>query len=339
MKKLLLISLLIVNTNIFGTSNRAGEITYTHISGLTYEIKAVVYVDANFPPTPPFLGFRVCGGNSGSIPLINSIPINATTLKNTYVLQHTFPGPSPTICELVIEDPNRNAGIQNIPQSINIVFYIESELLINPFLGTNNSPVFLVQNSVDTACLNVVNYYNFGGTDPDGDSLYYTLNASKTQGGMNTPSYFFPPASNSFSLNNFTGELTWDTPFFSGLFNFVVKVEEFRNGQKIGSVDREIQIDVKPSCSTVGVNDEVALSKERLQIYPNPTQNNITLTSEVKINTFELNLMHYDGKIIPITFRYTDNSIELNLEEFNSGLYILNGRINDEFFSQKIIKQ
>ena len=198
--------------------------------------------------------------------------------------------------------------------------------------------MFLVQNSVDTACLNVINYYNFGGTDPDGDSLYYTLDASRTQGGMNVPGYFLPPASNSFSLNNFTGELTWDTPInLGGLYNFVVKVEEFRSGQKIGSIDREIQLDVKPSCTTVGINNKE--NKELFQLYPNPTQNKITLTSEEKIASSELVLMHYDGAIVPVKIRYNAHLIELDLKELNSGIYILTGQINNTFISKKIIKQ
>lgn len=337
MKKLFTIFFLLFTATAFGTSNRAGEITYTHISGLTYEITATIYVDANFPSNPPFLGFRICNGNLGSIPLISSILINSTTLKNTYQMQHTFPGSSPSFCELVIEDPNRNAGIINIPQSVNIVFYLETELLISPFLGTNNSPVFLVQNSVDTACVNVVNYYNYGGVDVDGDSLYYTLEASKAQGGMNIPSYFFPPASNSFSLNSFTGELTWDTPInLSGLYNFVVKVEEFRSGQKIGSIDREIQIDVKSACTTVGIND---FNKETFKFYPNPTKDNFTLTSDEKIISSNLNLMYIDGKIIPAKIRYDAHSIELNLEHLKPGVYIVAGQINNTFISKKIIKQ
>ncbi|MBW6483922.1 MAG: T9SS type A sorting domain-containing protein [Vicingaceae bacterium] len=337
MKKLLTIFLLLFTATVFATHNRAGEITYTHISGLTYEITATVYVDANSPSNRPFLGFRVCGGNLDSIPLTSSVVINTTTLKNTYVAQHTFPGSSPSFCELVIEDPNRNSGIQNIPNSINIVFYIESELLINPFLGINNSPVFLVQNSVDTACLNVVNYFNYGGADADGDSLYYTLQPSKAQGGVSVPGYFLPPASNSFSLNNFTGELTWDMPTFVGLHNFVVRVEEFRNGQKIGSVDREIQIDVKSSCSTVGINNKE--KKEFFQLYPNPANNKITLTSDEKIASSALNLMHYDGAIVPVKIRYHAHSIELDLTELNSGIYMLTGQINTTFISKKIIKQ
>ncbi len=338
MKKLLTIFLLLFTATVFATHNRAGEITYTHISGLTYEIKVTTYTKDSSPADRPSLG--IYWGDSSpldSIDRVSKILLGNDINQNIYIGQHTYPGPSPTPYLIRIEDPNRNAGIINIPQSINIVFYIESELLINPFLGINNSPVFLVQNSVDTACLNVVNYFNYGGADADGDSLYYTLQPSKAQGGVNVPGYFLPPASNSFSLNNFTGELTWDMPTFVGLHNFVVRVEEFRNGQKIGSVDREIQIDVKSSCSTVGINNKE--KKEFFQLYPNPANNKITLTSDEKIASLALNLMHYDGAIVPVKIRYHTHSIELDLTELNSGIYMLTGQINTTFISKKIIKQ
>jgi len=44
---------------------------------------------------------------------------------------------------MTMEDPNRNAGIINIPNSVNIPFFLETTLVINPFLGNNNSPELL----------------------------------------------------------------------------------------------------------------------------------------------------------------------------------------------------
>ncbi len=61
--------------------------------------------------------------------------------KNTYVGYHTYPGPS--VYKMFFEDPNRNGGVINIPNSIDIPFYVETQLVISAFLGFNNSPVLL----------------------------------------------------------------------------------------------------------------------------------------------------------------------------------------------------
>ena len=68
-------------------------------------------------------------------------------------------GPSPYI--ISVEDPNRNENIINIPNSVNIVFYLETKLYINPFQGINNSPV-LLNPPIDNACVNQIYIHNPG---------------------------------------------------------------------------------------------------------------------------------------------------------------------------------
>ena len=54
---------------------------------------------------------------------------------------HTFPGPG--IYQIVMQDPNRNFGINNIPNSVNVIFSIKSTLIISPEIGGNSSPQLL----------------------------------------------------------------------------------------------------------------------------------------------------------------------------------------------------
>ncbi|MEZ5198442.1 MAG: hypothetical protein R2764_19275 [Bacteroidales bacterium] len=51
--------------------------------------------------------------------------------RNVYKGQHTYVAGG--IFTISVEDPNRNYGIVNIPNSVNIPFFIQSELVINPF--------------------------------------------------------------------------------------------------------------------------------------------------------------------------------------------------------------
>jgi hypothetical protein len=64
-----------------------------------------------------------------------ALPDNYTL--NIYRMNHTFPAAGNYT--ISVEDPNRNFGVVNIPNSVNVPMYVETELIINPFLGNNNS--------------------------------------------------------------------------------------------------------------------------------------------------------------------------------------------------------
>ena len=123
MNKLLLILLLAISANIYATHNRAGEITYTHFSVLTYEITVTTYTRDQSPADRPELPIN-WGDNSpiDSIDRISKVFLGNDINKNVYVGRHTYPGPSPTPYIISVEDPNRNENIVNIPNSVNIVF-------------------------------------------------------------------------------------------------------------------------------------------------------------------------------------------------------------------------
>lgn len=244
MKKLLYILLFFVSTNSFATHNRAGEITYRHISGFTYEITVTTYVKESSPADRPNLEvFWGDGTSVDSIPRTSSTSLGNDIAKNVYIQNHTYPGSNPLPYVIRVEDPNRNAGIINIPNSVNVVFYIESSLIINPFVGINNSPT-LLNPPIDNACVGKLYVHNPGAWDIDGDSLYYSLQESKQSNGAPIAGYSLPPASSYISVNGTTGDLIWDSPLSLGEYNVAIRIDEYRNGIKIGSVLRDMQITV-----------------------------------------------------------------------------------------------
>lgn len=274
-KKILSILLLLVATNSFATHNRAGEITFTHISGLTYEITVITYTDGTVPVLPNAADrqeLEILWGDGSAVDSISRINgdgtmITANIKKNIYVGLHTYPTPAPSPYIISIEDPNRNQGIINVPNSVNIVFYLESELYINPFMGVNNSPV-LNNPPIDNACVGHRFIHNPGAVDFDGDSLYYSLQESKRGGGAPIVGYTFPSASSFISVDPLNGDLIWDAPQFIGEYNVAILIEEFRNGLKIGSVLRDIQITVVVDCPPPpiisGVTDTCIIAGEVL---------------------------------------------------------------------------
>ncbi|MEZ5198441.1 MAG: hypothetical protein R2764_19270 [Bacteroidales bacterium] len=60
--------------------------------------------------------------------------------------------------------------------------------------------------------------------------------------------YEYPFASNAFYIDEITGDLYWDTPQMQGEYNVAFIIEEWRYGQRIGYVTRDLQIHIS-ACS------------------------------------------------------------------------------------------
>ncbi len=153
---------------------------------------------------------------------------------------------------------NRNGGINNLinPLQTAFTFYME----FPPLTTTgkyihNSSPQFLPVNG-EYLCLNEPFTYAFGGTDPDGDELRYSMITPLNQANNNAiaagpyPNVSFAsgysatnaiPGSPALNINPQTGQLSV-TASEVGLFVFAIRVDEYRNGRKIGEVRRDFQL-------------------------------------------------------------------------------------------------
>jgi len=172
------------------THQRAAEITYKHIEGLTYEFTVTMYTRTSSPVDNYRTTMPIAwgDGNSAKIPRIDFYPLGNDISYNRYVGRHTYAGPG--AYTISVADSNRNAGVVNIPNSVNVPMFIDSYLLINPFFGYNNS-VQLLNAPIDEGCLGQPFYHDPGAYDPDGDSLSYKLVVSKGAGGRDIPGYTF----------------------------------------------------------------------------------------------------------------------------------------------------
>ena len=154
-----------------------------------------------------------------------------------------LPISGPSVYTMYFEDPNRNGGVINIPNSINVPFYVESQLIISAFLGFNNSPI-LLQPPIDDGVVGQPFIHNANAYDPDGDSLSYQLTSCKGAGGASIPGYSIPQASNFFRLDSVTGDLEWDSPVACGEYNIAFLIKEWRHGVQIGFVERDMQVNI-----------------------------------------------------------------------------------------------
>ncbi|MFH1118436.1 MAG: gliding motility-associated C-terminal domain-containing protein [Bacteroidota bacterium] len=287
----------------FATHQRAGEITYRHISGLTYEVTITTYTFAPSAADRCELTINWGDGEYSILGRVNGPAgrtpagvycehvgenISAEIRLNIYTGIHTYA--SASTYHIWLEDPNRNLGIQNIPNSVDVPLYIETLLVINPFLGSNNSPVLLLP-PIDNGCVGLPFWHNAGAYDPDGDSLAYKLVNCKGAGGLDIIGYKLPSEVDSqnpgsFAINPLTGDILWENPTLQGEYNFAFIIEEFRNGVRIGYVTRDMQVNITTCDNTppvITVADTCIIAGDTLHLYieaSDADNDRITLTAE-----------------------------------------------------------
>lgn len=268
MKKFLLTCTLIVSAfiSLHATHNIAGEITYHCVGGNTYEITVHTYTNAGSQADRWELYVDFGDGNGAWVPRSNGLPAgpngegsgvvlasNTAIKYNEYTTQHSF---SPGTYDVSISDPNRVAGIDNIPNSVAEPFYLQTTMVVDPFIGCNTGPQ-LTNMPLDEACRGACFYHNPGAYDVDGDSLAFRIGPCLDTNGVPIAGYEFPNAPSQaggvMNINAVTGDLSWCTPQVFGQYNLVIYIDEYRrqpNGNyvKIGTVLRDMSINVRNEC-------------------------------------------------------------------------------------------
>jgi len=224
-----------------GTHNRAGEITYVQLSDLTYNFTITTFTYTLSLADRPSLEVNWGDNSISTAQRVEKTKLPNFYQKNVYLVDHTFPGPG--VYKVVVQDPNRNLGVLNIPNSVNVVFSITTIVTVNPAMGYNSTPV-LLNPPYDKAALGYVFIHNPAAYDPDGDSLSYQLTVCTRENGKPIENYTLPPATNYLIVDPVTGDLIWDTPADTGTYNVAMEIQEWRNGKKIGVVVRDMQIEV-----------------------------------------------------------------------------------------------
>jgi len=260
-----------LSLTVYGTHNLGGQITFVKTGTNKFLFTITTYTD----PAPAGvdrceISFDAGDGNVyDKIPRINGVTgtcssINAnskmgvvltrTIKKNIYQVEHTYAGPG--TYTVSFNDENRYGGIINMTNSVNLSFYVSTEVINNPFLGSNNSPV-LLNDPIDFACVGQIFTHNPGGFDPDGDSLAYSLVPNQylpNSTPINVPGYEYPDnvvgnTPGSFTIDPVTGLIVWNTPGAIGVYAISIKITEFRNGIEIGHVMRDMAIFVENNCN------------------------------------------------------------------------------------------
>jgi hypothetical protein len=268
-----LISLLALFSETRATHLRAGEITAIRVncSGRTYRITVTVYIDTES---------RIMFGGQNEILYFGDstwveVPETATIMRPdlgsnmgmaSFTIEHTYAGPGRFLIRYA--EPFRNGDVVNLDNPLNTMFYIETSIIIDPFIGCDNAPLLLIP-PIDKACTGAAWFHNPGAYDLDGDSLSFDLVVPYQDKGVPVSNYRLPDKKEfydkvgiiynegnedgdgepTFTIDQKTGTLTWDAPGAAGEYNIAFVVKEWRkvNGVWLlmGYVERDMQIIVE----------------------------------------------------------------------------------------------
>jgi hypothetical protein len=287
MKKLILLALLVslFSVNTKASHNNGGEITYEWVSGSLYNVTVKLYTDCSgVPPTSsiqidyssvscginqPRTLFKVSTRDVSQVCDTMLLACNGGTLPGVY--ETVYQGQITAISQCNDWVLSYNFCCRGIPTNISSPtanFYIETTFDNTTHLN-NKSPYF-ADSPRWMVPVNGMNLINAGAYDPDGDSLHFSLvtpkdNNSTTIAYAAGYSATQPFGGSSTSIDPKTGIISTMAPTV-GQFLIGVKVDEFRDGQLIGSTRRDfstnvyVNSNVLPQISSTTIISNAALN-------------------------------------------------------------------------------
>ena len=239
-----------------------GEITYKQIAEFQIEVNVIIYYSGGTTNhyQRDTLEINWGDGNISSIIRINGEDIDNNGVpdgdsisnlysKNIYRGIHEYNNNDEFLVSTTIS--NRSGGILNInfPNSENVLYYIEANIQVIDDFENNHSPI-LLEAPIDFAIVNQPFVHIINGFDIDDDSISYKLATPLSGNNMEAPLYFFPgqipddPNTNFFHLNPVTGRIDWQSPQFAGVYNILIEIISYRDGQVFNRTMRDMQINV-----------------------------------------------------------------------------------------------
>lgn len=230
---------------------------------------------------------------------------------------------NPALYTLTLIDPNRDAGINNIPGSSSVAFALIDTMYSYAGIigvGTNCTPT-ITNPPIQNACAGSPWCYNPGAIDPENDSLDYTITRSFMDDPNNKPQGVIPIGNESFpsglTVDRRTGTLCWNSPSTTGEYNIALLIREYRKNPVdglrylVGVMVFDIQILVVP-CPPNNIS------------FQNPphdtcivagTSYSTTITANSSGTTPPLTL---EGSGLPFTFSSPDNATLTSTSSGNS---------------------
>ena len=281
---------------------RGGEISVQAISGLSYSFDILLYTRTSSGINHDSVIFNPGDGSRISLSGVPSVLSNDVT-RWQYNAIHTYPSAGSYTATVV--DSFRLGGLLNMTNSSSEEIRLEQFLVISPSLGTNSSPNFL-NSQLDSYTDGQFYYHQPAGFDIDGDSLVYNLVPAST-GVYLLPTGSVDPISGLVKINA-----------QPGLILVNIQVDEYRQGNIIGTTHREMLFD----------SQELGLSlmqhpSHAYRLYPNPACSALYIELETGTNKYlHYSILDQQGSIV-VRNQPLNDERSLDISRLPEGPYLL----------------
>jgi hypothetical protein len=374
MKTFTLLSLALLSAQVSLATHLLGgyiQAKSTAGSPLVYEVTVTLYLNSveGAAATSATRSVAICFGDGSTAEAqqlsLQPLSTDRSVSQGVYRILHTYPGPGNYTIAMVL--PNRT-NVQNITNSANIPFALNTVISTNE---SNRTPTLSVPETGFQIPANRRAVFSFRSTDDEGDSLSYSL--AKPLSGVSTnrcdrlpvDSYQFPnnlAQRGTFTIDNRTGDLTWNVPTQTGYFSVAVTVSEYRRGVLISQTFQEVVLVV---VDRPGVSDPVppyqpavegsfgnaivtAVSDyedgaDWLTVFPNPVDDRLqVIVKTSNPSTASVQLLDVNGRVLhELGFRKTARQHEqvISMDSLSPGLYFLRANVNGRGLVRKVTKK
>jgi len=238
------------------------DILYNSLGGLAYRIEARLYLNSNASPDAPYLLLSYGDGAVDTLAAQSEQMFGGSCcdLQRSYAGEHVYAAPGAYAPSASL--PNRNAGIINIPGSVDVPLCIGATLIVTLELD-NASPVF-GNPATSSYFVGSTLTHELQPYDADGDSLTFELVPPLGIDCSPIQNYLFPdevptgPDNQAWLDDN--GVFHWDAPQWQGFYTIAIQCSEWRAGQLIGSVTRDMMLCVPFTFTAVPEADAPAFT-------------------------------------------------------------------------------
>jgi hypothetical protein len=327
MKKFFFFVLLCIgSTTTYATHLLGGEIQAKNISGLTYEITGVIYLDNQNgkPAADAQTEIIFCLGDGTQMKaerISSEILPGLLVNRSVYRIRYTYPAPGHyTIATKLDKLTSNIINLGTVPTGgLQMVIQTTLNTTVPNTTASAPAPTF-------TTGLRQVFSLPLATTDPDGDSLAYRLVKVLAPGQECAPNfpgnnYIFPnevTRQGTFRVDRPAAKLVWNAPAQIGLYTYAYVTEEWRQGVKIAEswrtnalfvTDQNSSSNPIPPFEPVQVGFEgivTALPPQEflsapmnMVVYPVPSQDYITVeVSTRKPSASVIELVDMQGRIL-----------------------------------------
>ncbi|MGA0556946.1 T9SS type A sorting domain-containing protein [Larkinella sp. VNQ87] len=279
-----------------------------------------------------------------------------------YEVDYMYSGTGSSSYTVSAQVPNRSQ-LTNLPNALQTPLYLETTFSASV---VNALPVFQGPTPGSlTVPVNQKAVYNFQAKDEEGDSVVHYLvriRNGECQRSQPVWEYVFPndvTRRGTFKIDAKTGQLTWDAPTQTGIYDFAVVAEEWRNGQRISStlfdmvtrvVDQPGTPGIIPPYEPVlerglltGLDERVDDTGLSVVVAPSPSQGRfqVVLKSQ-KPTTATFQLIDAQGKLIE-EIKTGKTALEhqqaIGNEQLAPGLYLIRTSALGRILATKVLKR